>query len=132
MIAGSSKCSIKFLFIPHPKFKSRLATIQRNSSINKNGNRRHRYLVLSCEEPYFGKEHSDLKSKNTEEDITVFKGFIIDCRHSIGHELRPSPSRHISVLRTTNRNPYSLWSRPVRNSISVQPHIKIHCRRIVQ
>ena len=58
------------------------------------------------------KEHSDAKNKYTEEDIikmleflvdnifVVFagKGFQTDSRHSHGHKLCPSPSRHISIL----------------------------------
>ena len=55
--------------IPHQKLKSRLATIIRNSFIHKYGNRRYKYLVLSRERPYFVREHSDSKSKYTEEII---------------------------------------------------------------
>ena len=55
--------------IPHQKLKGRLATIIRNSFIHKNGNRRYKYLVLGREGPYFVREHSDSKSKYTEEDI---------------------------------------------------------------
>ena len=96
----------------HQKLKSRLATIIRNSFIHKNENRRYKFLVLGREGPYFVKEHSDLKNKYTEDDIINMldfmveqhfrglrgKGFPTDSRHSNGHKLCPSPSRHISVL----------------------------------
>ena len=55
--------------IPHDKLKSRLASIIRNSFMFKNGNRRHKYLVLGHEESYFVKEHSDSKHKYSEDDI---------------------------------------------------------------
>ena len=61
---------------------------------------------------YFEEEHSDSKSTYTEKDIikmleirvnNIFvdfagKGFQTDNWHSHGPQLRPSPSRHISVL----------------------------------
>ena len=40
----------------------------RNSFIHKNGNRIYKYLVLGREGPYLVREHSDSKSKYTEED----------------------------------------------------------------
>ena len=64
--------------IPHQKLKIRLATIIRNSFIHKNGNRRYKYLVLGREGPYFVREHSDSKSKYTEEDIIRMLEFIVD------------------------------------------------------
>ena len=66
------------LHIPHQKFKSRLATIIRNSFLHKNGNRRYKYLVLGREGPYFVKEHSDAKNKYTEEDIIKMLEFLVD------------------------------------------------------
>ena len=39
---------------------------------------RNRYLVLGREGPYFVKEHSDLKSKYTEEDIIKMLEFLVD------------------------------------------------------
>ena len=64
------------------------------------------------------------------------KEFPIDSRHSIGHELCPSPSRHISVLRTTNRNPYSLCSRSVRkkhlSSTSHKDTLMTYCSIILR
>ena len=59
-------------------FKSRLATIIRNSFIHKDGNRRYKYLVLGREGPYFVREHSDSKSKYTEEDIIRMLEFLVD------------------------------------------------------
>ena len=64
--------------IPHQKLKSRLASIIRNSFIHKNGNRRYNYLVLGREGPYFVSEHSDSKSKYTEEDIVRMLEFLVD------------------------------------------------------
>ena len=92
---------------PHQKPKNRLASIIRNSFIHKNWNRRYKYLVLGREGPYFIKEHSDSKSKYTEKDIIMMLEFLVDNiflvfagkdRHSHGHKLCLSPSRHISVL----------------------------------
>ena len=104
--------STLYTTIPHPKLKSRLATIIWNFFIHKIGNRRYEFLVFGREGPYFVKEHSDSKNKYTEDDIihmleflvdnifVVFGGkvFPTDSRHSNGHKLCPSPSRHISVL----------------------------------
>ena len=64
--------------IPHQKLKSRLATIIRNSVIHNNGNRRYKYLVLGRKGPYFVREHSDSKSKYTEEDIIRVLEFLVD------------------------------------------------------
>ena len=64
--------------IPHQKFKSRLASIIRNSFIHKNGNRRYKFLVLGHEGPYFVKEHSDSKNKYTEDDIINILEFLVD------------------------------------------------------
>ena len=59
--------------------KSRLATIIRNSFLRKNGNRRHKYLVLCREGPYFVKEHSDSKNKlYTEEDMIKMLEFLVE------------------------------------------------------
>ena len=64
--------------IPHQKLKSRLASLIRNSFLHKNVNRRYKYLVLGREGPYFVKEHSDSKSKYTEEDIIKVLEFLVD------------------------------------------------------
>ena len=64
--------------IPHQKFKSRIASIIRNSFIHKNGNRRYKFLVLGHEGPYFVKEHSDSKNKYTEDDIINILEFLVD------------------------------------------------------
>ena len=120
---------------PHQKLKSRLATIIRNSFIHKNRNRRYKYLVLGREGPYFVREHSDLKSKYTEEDIirmleflvdnifVVWKGFPTDHRHSHGHKLCPSPSGHISVLIRSGIRSVLALDRQETVGISVQLHI---------
>ena len=64
--------------IPHQKLKDRLTSIIRNAFIFKNGNRRYKYLVLEHEETYFVKEHSDSKSKYTEDDIIKMLEFLVD------------------------------------------------------
>ena len=132
--------STLYTTIPHQKLKSRLATIIRNSFIHKNGNRRYKFLVLGHEGPYFVKEHSDSKNKYTEDDIVnmldflvdnifvVFgrKGFPTDSRHSDGHKLCPSPSRHISVLIRSGIHTVFAFNWKEKISISVQLHIQIH------
>ena len=60
------------------KLKSRLSTITWNSFLHKNGNRRYKYLVLVRDGPYFVKEHSDSKSKYTEEYIIKMLEFLVD------------------------------------------------------
>ena len=70
--------STLYTTIPHQKLKSRLSTIIRNSFIHKNGNRRYKYLVLGREGPYFVREHSDSKSKYTEEDIIRMLELLVD------------------------------------------------------
>ena len=44
----------------------------------KNGNRRYKYFVLGHEETYFVKEHSDSKSKYSEDDIIKMLEFLVD------------------------------------------------------
>ena len=77
--------STLYTTIPHQKLKDRLTSIIRNAFIFKNGNRRYKYLVLGHEETYFVKEHSDSKSKYSEDDIIkmlefsswqYFRGFL--------------------------------------------------------
>ena len=51
---------------------------QRDSFIHKNGNRRYKYLVLGREGPYFVREHSNSKSKYTEEVIIKTLEFLVD------------------------------------------------------
>ena len=70
--------STLYTTIPHQKLKNRLATIIRNSYIHKHGNQRYKYLVLGREGPYFVREHSDSKSKYTEEDIIRMLDFLVD------------------------------------------------------
>ena len=131
--------SILYTTIPHQKLKSRLATIIRNSVIHKNGNRRYKFLVLGREGPYFVKDHSDSKNKYTEDDIVNMlefsrqhfrglrgKGFPTDSRHSDGHKLWPSLSRHISVLLRSGIHTVFASNWKEKNCISVQLHIQIH------
>ena len=70
--------STLYTTIPHKNFKSRLATIIRNSFIHKNGNWRYKCLVLGREGPYFVREHSDSKIKYNEEDIIRMLEFLVD------------------------------------------------------
>ena len=58
--------------------KDRLTSIIPNAFIFKNGNRRYKYLVLGHEETYFVKEHSDSKSKYSEDDIIKMLEFLSD------------------------------------------------------
>ena len=70
--------STLYTTIPHQKLKDRLTSIIRNAFIFKNGNRRYKYLVLGHEETYFVKEHSDSKSKYSEDDIVKMLEFLVD------------------------------------------------------
>ena len=70
--------STLYTTIPHKKLKDRLTSIVRNAFIFKNGNRRYKYLVLGHEETYFVKEHSDSKSKYSEDDIIKMLEFLVD------------------------------------------------------
>ena len=70
--------STLYTTIPHQKLKVRLTSIIRNAFIFKNGNRRYKYLVLGHEETYFVKEHSDSKSKYSEDDIIKMLEFLVD------------------------------------------------------
>ena len=70
--------STLYTTIPHQELKNRLASIIRNSFLHKNGNRRYKYLVLGREGPCFVKEHSDSKSKYTEEDIIKMLESLVD------------------------------------------------------
>ena len=103
--------STHYTTIPNQKLKSRLASVIRNSFLHKNWNRRYKYLVLGREGPYFVKEHSDSKSKYTEEDIIKMLEFLVDkifvvfagnvFQQIIGipwAQTVPPPSRNISVL----------------------------------
>ena len=70
--------STLYTTIPHQKLKDRLTNIIRNAFIFKNGNRRYKYLVLGHEETYFVTEHSDSKSKYSEDDIIKMLEFRVD------------------------------------------------------
>ena len=70
--------STLYTTIPHQKLKDRLTSIIRNAFIFKNGNRRYKYLVSGHEETYFVKEHSDSKSKYSEDYIIKMLEFLVD------------------------------------------------------
>ena len=126
--------------IPRQKLKSSLATITRNYFIHKNGNRRYNFLVLGREGPYFVMENLDSHNKYTEDDIidmlellvdnifVVFGGkvFPTDSRHSNGHKLYTSSSRHISVLIRSGIHTVFALNWKEKFSISVQLHIQLH------
>ena len=111
---------------PHQKLKSRLATIIWISLIHKNGNRRYKYLVLCRAGSYFLKEHSDSKSKYTEEDIINILEILVDDIFVVfalpwAQTVPLSEPTYFCTI--TKRYSYSLCSRPVRNSLSIQLHI---------
>ena len=131
--------STLYTTIPHPKLKSRLAAIIRNSFIHKNGNRRYKFLVLGREGPYFVKEHSDSRNKYTEDDIVNMLEFPVDnifvvfggkvFQQIVGIPMGTncsSPNRHFSVLvRSGIHTIFALnWKEKI--SISVQLHIQKH------
>ena len=70
--------STLYTTMPRQKLKDRLNSIIRTAFIFKNGNRRYKYLVLGHEETYFVKEHSDSKSKYSEDDIIKMLEFLVD------------------------------------------------------
>ena len=70
--------STLYTTIPHQKLKDRLTSIIRNVFIFKNGNRIYKYSVLGHEETYFVKEHSDSKSKYSEDDIIKMLEILVD------------------------------------------------------
>ena len=132
--------STLYTTIPHQKLKDRLTSIIRNAFIFKNGNRRYKYLVLGHEETYFVKEHSDSKSKYSEDDIIKMLEFLVDnifvvfcrkslpadSRHSNGYELCPSSRRHLSVfIRSGFHTIFALYGKETF-SISVQSHLQVH------
>ena len=137
--------STLYTTIPHQKLKSRLATIIRNSFIHKkwesqiqiSGFRSRRTLfcqgTLRFEKQVHWRWHRYHARVSSRQHFRGLwgKGFPTDSRHSDGHKLCPSPSRHISVLlRSGIHTVFALnWKEKI--SISVQLHIPIHRWRIV-
>ena len=70
--------STLYTTIPNQKLNERLTSIIRNTFIFKNGNRRYKYLVLGHAETYVVNEHSDSKSKYSEDDIIKMLEFLVD------------------------------------------------------
>ena len=70
--------STLYTTIPHDKLKSRLKDLIRNVFHHKNGKRRYQYLVVNRNTSYFVINHSDCKTKYTEDDITSMIDFLID------------------------------------------------------
>ena len=70
--------STLYTTFPHTKLKSHLKTIINQCFFYKNGNRRYKYLVFRRESSYFVVQHTDSKSKYTEDDIINMLEFFID------------------------------------------------------
>ena len=70
--------STLYTTIPHTKLKNRLKELIHNCFFYKNGNRRYEYLVIRGDSGYFVKEHTESRSKYTEETITKMLAFLVD------------------------------------------------------
>ena len=64
--------------IPHSKLKDKLRELVQLCFIEKNGQRRYKYLVLGRDRSYFVKHHSDSTKKFSETDIFNILEFLID------------------------------------------------------
>jgi len=70
--------STLYTTIPHPKLKSRLKDLVTNSFRAKSGKRRYSYLVVHGLNAYFVKNHTNSKTKYTEDDIVNMINFLTD------------------------------------------------------
>ena len=70
--------STLYTTIPHNKLKTRFKELIHNVFHHKNGKRRYQYLVVNRNTSYFVINHSECKSKYTEDDITSMIDFLID------------------------------------------------------
>jgi hypothetical protein len=71
--------STLYTTIPHNKLKSRLFQIIDNCfSLNKNGTRKCRFLVIGKQDTYFVRHYSDSPYKYSEVDIKSMLGFLVD------------------------------------------------------
>ena len=70
--------STLYTTIPHQKLKAGLQLSSWTFSFTKNGNRRYKCLVLGRKGPCCVKEHHDLESKYTEDDIINMLEFLVD------------------------------------------------------
>ena len=70
--------STLYTTIPHNKLKTRFKELIHNVFHHKNGKRRYQYLVVNRNTSYFVINHSECKSKYTEDDITRMIDFLID------------------------------------------------------
>jgi hypothetical protein len=68
----------RLLCIPHSKLKDKLRELVQLCFIEKNGQRRYKYLVLGRDRSYFVKHHSDSTKKFSETDIVKMVEFLID------------------------------------------------------
>jgi len=69
--------STLYTTIPHPKLKSRLKDLVTNSFWAKSGKRRYSYIVVHGMNCYFVKDHTNSKTKYTEDDIVNMISFLI-------------------------------------------------------
>jgi hypothetical protein len=70
--------STLYTTIPHDKLKFRRLDIINNCFVNKNGKRKYAYLVISHQNHYFVKHHSDSIHKYSEVEIKKMLEFLID------------------------------------------------------
>ena len=70
--------STLYTAIPHDKLKTKLKDLIHNVFHHKNGKRRYQYLVVNGNTTYFVINHSDCKTKYSEDDITGMIDFLID------------------------------------------------------
>jgi len=70
--------STLYTTIPHPKLKSRLKDLVTNSFMAKSGKRRYSYISVRGLYACFVKDHTNSKTKYTEDDIVNMINFLID------------------------------------------------------
>ena len=70
--------STLYTTIPYDKLKCRLKELIHNAFHYKNGKRRYQFLVINGNRTYFVTNHSDCKTKYSEDDITRMIDFLID------------------------------------------------------
>jgi len=69
--------STLYTTLPHPQLKSRLKDLVINSFWAKAGKRRYSYIVVHGLNAYFVKNHTNSKTKYTEDDIVSMINFLI-------------------------------------------------------
>jgi hypothetical protein len=66
-----------YITFPHNKLKSRLFQTIYNCFLNKNGTRKHKFLVIAKQDTNFVRHHSDNPYKYSEADIKSMLGFLV-------------------------------------------------------